>query len=139
MIEQTEAERQGIEKAAAEKAAAEKRTAEADDRFNRLLRGEPSNEHQQQPQIREKLRKRLEGLALDEDNPEDAAWAQAVLDGKVTLNGDPIKPKPSGPRADGGEGQHSPARIRSAGDRFNDAVRDGLRASRGLPKEIDLS
>lgn len=100
MIDQTEAERQAVEKAAAEKQAAGKRTAEADARFNRLLRGETVEE---------------------QDAPTDTTK------------------KKRAPRADGGEGQHSPAPRRSGADRFNDALRDGLRAARGLPKEIDLS
>jgi hypothetical protein len=105
MIEQTEAERQAIEKADAEKAAAEKRTAEVNARMNRLLRGEPSKEQvEQQSGIKEKTRKRLEKLAVDEDDPETAKWARDVLDGKMTLGGDRIKRQPTGPRADGGEG-----------------------------------
>jgi hypothetical protein len=107
MIEQTEAERQAIEKAAREQEAAEARTAEANASMNLLLRGGPGEAQEAQPRIKEKLRKRLEKIALDEDNPEDAQWAQDILDGKIDhVTGEPIKERkqPTGPRADGGEG-----------------------------------
>lgn len=111
MIEQTEAERQAIEKAAREQEAAEARTAEADAGMNRLLRGEPSKEQvEQQRGIKEKTRRRLEAIAVDESEDEETRlWAQGVLDGKTDINGTPIKKQPTGPRADGGEGTSASA------------------------------
>jgi hypothetical protein len=123
MNEQTEAERQ----AAAQKAAADKQTAGADDRFNRMLRGGPSKEQvEAQARLKDKTRKRLEKLAVDEsEDDETRQWAQNVLDGKVDLNGDPITPKSGRPRsADGGEGRNSPVHERDPGAAFNDMIRE---------------
>lgn len=100
-------------------------TAEADDRFNTMLRGEPSKEQAEvQARLKERTKRRLEKLAVDEsEDDETRQWAQNVLDGKVDLNGDPIKPRPRA-RADGGEGQNSPVRQRDPGAAFNDMIRE---------------
>lgn len=77
---------------------------------------------------RAEIRKRLEEIALDEDSPEDAAWARSVLDGTSTE-----KPKP--PSADGGA---RPARLpqRNAGETFNALVRDGFHPHNALPPHL---
>jgi hypothetical protein len=131
VIEQTEAERQAIEKADRDKAAAEERTVEADAAMNRLLRGEPSKEQvEQQRGIKEKTRRRLEAIAVDESEDEETRlWAQGVLDGKTDINGDPInKRKPKS--ADGGAGsggdhlQWDPFRPKTLTEQARDALLD---------------
>jgi hypothetical protein len=65
------------------------------------------------------VRERLEEIALDEDDPDAAAWAQSVLDGKTALREEPRRP----PRADGGEGRNSPPPPPDGVTAFNAAIR----------------
>jgi hypothetical protein len=107
---------------------AAKQIAEADDAMNRLLRGQPSVEQEAaKDKLREKTKRRLEDIAADEDDPENAAWARGVLEGKTDIAGEPITSKPKPAKADGGEGRDSPARTRSAADQFNASIRAAYR------------
>jgi hypothetical protein len=126
--DQSEAERQAAEKAAAEEQAAAKQAAAADASMNRLLRGQPSVEQEEQrKQIKEKTRKRLEEIAADDSDPENQKWAQDVLDGKTNIAGEPIKPKSKPASADGSAGRDAPPRTRSAADQFNASIRRAYR------------
>src|SRR5262249_47863382 len=131
-----EAERQAIEKADREKAAAAKRTAEVNARMNRLLRGgsaeDPSKKQQPGPQQGPsgKLRKRLERIAPDEADPENAQGGQEHLDGtRDHATGAAIKKSaPTGHSADGGaggrsdSGQWDPFRPKTLAEQARDAL-----------------
>lgn len=95
MIEQTEAERQAIEKADAEKAAAEKRTAEADARFNAMLR----RNHAPEPEPPSEDRQRVKAVLREGAEAGDKR-ARATLRAMEIEDGERKPPA----RADGGEG-----------------------------------
>ena len=142
--DQSEADRQVTERAQREQEAAAKRTAEADAAMNRLLRGEPSKEQvEQQRGIKEKTRRRLEAIAVDESEDEETRlWAQGVLDGKTDINGDPInKRKPKS--ADGGAGsggdhlQWNPFRPKTLTEQARDALLDKRYGHRSLDGQIN--